>query len=376
MTDTKKFNRRSFLTKSALAGGAATGSMLAAPAVLAQAPIVIKMQTSWNDANIWQDFARDYATRVEEMSGGRLKVDVLPAGAVVAAFQVLDAVNDGLIDAAHSVPVYWYGKNKAASLFGTGPVFGGSATTMLSWFYQGGGQELYNELTQDIMGLDVVGYMGFPMFAQPFGWFKEEVNSVDDLQGFKYRTVGLAADLMAKLGMSVAQLPGGEIVPAMERGVIDAFEFNNPSSDKDFGAQDVAKNYYLSSYHQASESFEFLFSKMFLEDLDPDLQAILKYAVEAVSTANTAKAMDRYSADLQFLQNEAGVNVRRTSKEILDAQLKAWDELIPELEADPFMKKTLDSQREWVSRVSYYELMNSPDYGLAYEHYFPGKIKL
>ncbi|AYE85205.1 MAG: TRAP transporter substrate-binding protein [Sulfitobacter sp.] len=376
MTETKKFNRRSFLTKSALAGGAATGSMLAAPAVLAQAPIVIKMQTSWNDANIWQDFARDYATRVEEMSGGRLKVDVLPAGAVVAAFQVLDAVNDGLIDAAHSVPVYWYGKNKAASLFGTGPVFGGSATTMLSWFYQGGGQELYNELTQDIMGLDVVGYMGFPMFAQPFGWFKEEVNTVDDLQGFKYRTVGLAADLMAKLGMSVAQLPGGEIVPAMERGVIDAFEFNNPSSDKDFGAQDVAKNYYLSSYHQASESFEFLFSKMFLEDLDPDLQAILKYAVEAVSTANTAKAMDRYSADLQFLQNEAGVNVRRTSKDILDAQLKAWDELIPELESDPFMKKTLDSQREWVDRVAYYELMNSPDYGLAYEHYFPGKIKM
>jgi TRAP-type mannitol/chloroaromatic compound transport system substrate-binding protein len=376
MTQSKTFNRRSFLTKSAVAGGAAAGSMLAAPAVLAQAPIVLKMQTSWNDANIWQDFARDYATRVEEMSGGRMKVDVLPAGAVVGAFQVLDAVNDGVIDAAHSVPVYWYGKNKAASLFGTGPVFGGSATTMLSWFYEGGGQALYNELTQDIMGLDVVGYLGFPMFAQPFGWFKQEVNTVADLQGFKYRTVGLAADLLQKMGMSVAQLPGGEIVPAMERGVIDAFEFNNPSSDKDFGAQDVAKNYYLSSYHQASESFEFLFSKQFLEDLDPDLQAILKYGVEAVSTANTAKAMNRYSADLQFLQNDAGVTVHRTSKEILDGQLKAWDELIPELEADPFMKKTLDSQRDWVSRVSYYELMNAPDYGLAYEHYFPGKIKL
>jgi TRAP-type mannitol/chloroaromatic compound transport system substrate-binding protein len=376
MSNKQGLNRRSFLTKSALAGGVATGSMLAAPAVLAQAPLVIKMQTSWNDANIWQDFARDYATRVEEMSGGRMKIDVLPAGAVVGAFQVLDAVNDGLIDVAHSVPVYWYGKNKAASLFGTGPVFGGSATTMLSWFYQGGGQALYNELTQDIMGLDVVGYLGFPMFAQPFGWFKQEVNTVADLQGFKYRTVGLAADLLQKMGMSVAQLPGGEIVPAMERGVIDAFEFNNPSSDKDFGAQDVAKNYYLSSYHQASESFEFLFSKTFLEDLDPDMQAILKYGVEAVSTANTAKAMDRYSADLQFLQNDAGVTIHRTSKEILDAQLKAWDELIPELESDPFMKKTLDSQRDWVSRVSYYELMNAPDYGLAYEHYFPGKIKL
>ena len=375
LTIKSNFNRRAFLKKSALAGGAAAGAGLAAPAVLAQAPIVIKMQTSWPASDIWDEFAKDYGRRVEEMSGGRLTVDVLPAGAVVAAFQVLDAVNDGVIDAAHSVPVYWYGKNKAASLFGTGPVFGGSATTMLSWFYEGGGADLYRELTQDIMGLDVVGYMGFPMFAQPFGWFKGEVNSPADLQGFKYRTVGLAADLMAKLGMSVAQLPGGEIVPAMERGVIDAFEFNNPTSDSRFGAQDVAKNYYLSSYHQASESFEFLFSRTFLEDLDPDLQAILKYGVEAASTANTAKAMRQYSSDLRMLQDN-GVTVRRTSKEILDAQIKAWDELIPELEQDPFMKKTLDSQRAWVEQVAYYELMNAPDYALAYEHYFPGKLNL
>ena len=372
----ESIGRRSFLKRTALAGSAAAGGALAAPAALAQSPIVVKMQTSWGASNIWDEFAKDYAQRVEEMSGGRLRIDVLPAGAVVGAFQVLDAVNDGVLDAAHSVPVYWYGKNKAASLFGTGPVFGGSATTMLSWFYQGGGEDLYRELTQDIMGLDVIGYMGFPMFAQPFGWFKGEVNSVADLQGFKYRTVGLAADLMTKLGMSVAQLPGGEIVPAMERGVIDAFEFNNPSSDKDFGAHDVAKNYYLSSYHQASESFEFLFSRGFVEDLDPDLQAILKYGVEAASTANTAKAMNRYSADLQFLQNEAGVTVHRTSKEILDAQLGAWDELIAELEQDPFMKKCLDSQRAWVDRVAFYELMNAPDYALAYEHYFPGKLKL
>ncbi|WP_371412656.1 TRAP transporter substrate-binding protein [Rhodovulum sp. BSW8] len=369
-------NRRSFLKRSALAGGVAGTGALAAPAVLAQAPIVLKMQTSWGASNIWDEFAKDYARRVEEMSGGRLKIDVLPAGAVVSAFQVMDAVNDGVLDASHSVCAYWYGKNKAASLFGTGPVFGGSATTMLSWFYAGGGDELFRELTQDVMGLDVVGFLGFPMFAQPFGWFKGEVNTVADLQGFKYRTVGLAADLMAKMGMSVAQLPGGELVPAMERGVIDAFEFNNPSSDKDFGAQDVAKNYYLASYHQASESFEFLFNRPFFEDLDPDLQAILRYGVEAASTANTAKAMDRYSADLQWLQDEAGVTVHRTSKEILDAQLKAWDELIPELEQDAFMKKCLDSQRAWVERVTFFEVMNSPDYTLAYDHYFPGRLKL
>ena len=374
-TKTAPVSRRSFIKVGAAAGGVAAGG-LAAPAVLAQAPLVLKMQTSWPASDIWMDFARQYVERVEKMSGGRLKIDLLPAGAVVAAFQVLDAVNDGVLDAAHSVPVYWYGKNKAASLFGTGPVFGGSATTMLAWFQQGGGQEFYRELTQDIMGLNVVGHLGFPMPAQPFGWFKKEVSTVADIQGFKYRTVGLAADLLQSMGMSVAQLPGGEIVPAMERGVIDAFEFNNPSSDMRFGAQDVAKNYYLSSYHQASEAFEFLFNKDMLEDLDDDLRAILEYSVEATSTANTAIAIDNYSADLVKLQTENGVTVHRTSKEILAAQLDAWDKLIVDLETDPFMKRVLDSQRAWVERVVFYEIMNAPDYALAYNHYFPGKLTL
>jgi len=336
----------------------------------------MKMQTSWPASDIWMDFAREYITRVEQMSGERIKIDLLPAGAVVAAFQVMDAVNDGVIDAAHTVPVYWYGKSKAASFFGTGPVYGGSATTMLAWFYQGGGADLYRELTQEILGMNVYGYLGFPMFAQPFGWFKNEVNTIADIKGLKYRTVGLAADLMQAMGMSVAQLPGGEIVPSMERGVIDAFEFNNPSSDMRFGAQDVAKNYYLSSYHQASESFEFLFNKDFMDDLDPDLQAILKYSVEAASTSNTALALKEYSADLVKLQVESGVKVHRTSKEILGAELEAWDTLIAELSKDPFMKRVMDSQKAWSEQVAYYELMNAPDYGLAYEHHFPGKLKL
>ena len=336
----------------------------------------MKMQTSWPASDIWMDFAAEYVTRVEEMSGGRLKVDLLPAGAVVAAFQVLDGVSDGVIDAAHSVSAYWYGKDKAASLFGTGPVFGGSATTMLAWFYAGGGQAFYDELTQEKLGLDVQGYLGFPMPAQPLGWFKEEVNTAADLNGFKYRTVGLAADLMQSMGMSVAQIPGGEIVPAMERGVIDAFEFNNPSSDRRFGAQDVAKNYYLASYHQASEAFEFLFNRSFLEDLEPDLQAIVKYAVEAASTSNTASALKNYSEDLRALQEEDGVTIHRTSQDILQAEIEAWDALIPDLETDEFFKRVLDSQREFVEKVAYYELMNAPDLGLAYNHFFPGKLAL
>jgi len=374
--DHSALSRRSFLSKGALGGTVAAGAALSAPAVLAQAPLVVRMQTSWPASDIWMDFAQQYIDRVEAMSGGRLSIDLLPAGAVVGAFQVMDAVNDGVIDMAHTVPVYWYGKSKAASFFGTGPVFGGSANTMLGWFYQGGGAELYRELTQDILGLNVVGFMGFPMPAQPFGWFKEEVNTAADLQGFKYRTVGLAADLLQSMGMSVAQLPGGEIVPAMERGVIDAFEFNNPSSDLRFGAPDVAKNYYLSSYHQASESFEFIINQDFYTDLGDDLQAILRYGVEAASTANTALAMDQYSNDLLRIRDELGVTVHRTSKDILQAQLSAWDGLITELEQDDFSKRVMDSQRAWVDKVAYYELMNAPDLALAYEHYFPGKLAI
>ena len=335
-----KVSRRKFLRGAAVATGAAAASTLAAPAVLAQAPITMKMQTSWPASDIWMDFARQYVERVESMSAGRLKIDLLPSGAVVAAFQVMDAVNDGVIDAAHTVPVYWYGKHKARLAVRHRPGVRRQRHDHAGLVLPGRRQGALRELTQDIMGLNVYGFFGFPMPAQPFGWFKKPVNTVADLKGFKYRTVGLAADLMQKMGMSVAQLPGGEIVPAMERGVIDAFEFNNPSSDIRFGAQDVAKNYYLSSYHQASESFEFLFNKDFLDDLarrpagDPGIRR------RGGSTSNTALALDNYSSDLQKLQKEHGVTVHRTSKDILDAQLKAWDELIPELEEDAFMKRS------------------------------------
>jgi len=373
--NTGPVSRRSFLRGGAIAGSVAA-STLAAPAVLGQSPIVIKMQSSWPSSDVFHEMAGQYVEQVEAMSGGRVTIDLLPAGAVVGAFQVMDAVHDGVLDAAHSVPVYWYGKHKAASFFGTGPVWGGSAANMLGWFYQGGGQDLYRELTQDILGLNVVAFFGFPMPAQPFGWFKNPVTSAADVRGLKYRTVGLAADLLQQMGMSVAQLPGGEIVPAMERGVIDAFEFNNPTSDMRFGAQDVAKNYMLSSYHQASESFEFLFNKDFFDDLDEDIQAILQHGVESASTANSAFALNQYSSDLQRLQNDMGVNVLRTPQSVLDAQLAAWDVLIADLGNDAFMKKIMDSQRAWVERTVFFELMASPDYALAYEHYFPGNLRM
>ena len=370
---TSSLSRRRFLKGTGIAAGAAAGS-LAAPAVLAQAPIVLKMQSSWPASDVFQEMAAQYVDRVQKMSGDRLKIDLLPAGSVVGAFQVQDACHDGTIDAAHTVPVYWYGKNKAASLFGTGPVFGGDANQMLAWLYQGGGNEFYRELTQDVLGLNIVGFLSFGMPAQPLGWFKSEITDAAQLSGLKYRTVGLAADLFQAMGASVAQLPGGEIVPAMERGVIDGFEFNNPTSDMRFGAQDVAKNYMLSSYHQASESFEYIFNKDKFDSLAPDLQAILQYGVESAHLANFSLAMNQYSSDLQKLATEFGVNVKRTPDSVLQAQLAAWDKILPPLMADPFFAKVVDSQKAWCERVVYYSLLNAPDYKLAYQHYYPGKI--
>jgi TRAP-type mannitol/chloroaromatic compound transport system substrate-binding protein len=175
---------------------------------------------------------------------------------------------------------------------------------------------------------------------------------------------------MQEMGMSVVQLPGGEIQPAMERGLIDAAEFNNPTSDKDFGMQDVAKNYYLASFHQSQESFEIIFNKETYNGLSAPHKAILKYAAEAASADMSWKAQDRYSKDLEVLKKEHGVTVRRTSDEIMDAQLKAWDKVMPQFMKDPYFAKVVASQQAWMKRVGAFELTNAPDYEGAYNHYF------
>lgn len=368
-----KSSRRKFLKAGGIAAGAAVGTF-AMPNVSRAQTVTLKMQTSWTASDIFQEMAADYCTRVNEMAGGRMKIDLLVGGAVVHPFSVQDAVHNGVLDAAHTVPVYWYGKHKAASLFGSGPVFGFNAEQGLGWIYNGGGKELYKELIDDILKLNIVSFFATPMPTQPLGWFKRPLKGAADIKGLKYRTVGLAADLMQAMGMAVAQLPGGEIVPAMERGVIDAFEFNNPTSDRRFGAQNVAKNYMLGSYHQATEYFEIMVNKQKFASLPKEHQAILQYGAEAASSANYWKAMDQYSKDLQELKEKDKVNVLRTPKDVFEAQIKAWDGIIETLGKDPYMKKVMESQKAWVKRVVYYETLNSADYVTAYEHHF-GKMQ-
>jgi TRAP-type mannitol/chloroaromatic compound transport system substrate-binding protein len=373
-TETKPSStRRKFLTGAAAAttGAAITGFPMIS---VAQSPIVLKMQGSWGAKDIFNDMAQEYVKRVNEMSGGRLRIDYLIAGAVVKPFEVMDAVSNGVLDGGHSVPVYWYGKSKVASLFGSGPINGCDAQQTLAWIYRGGGLQLYNDLLKKL-GLNVVGFFAMPMPTQPLGWFKKPVKTAADIKGLKYRTVGLAADLMQQMGAKVTQLPGGEIVPAMERGVIEAFEYNNPTSDLRFGAQDVAKNYMMGSYHQAMEFFEILFNKKRWDALPKDLQAILQYGVEAASSANFWTSMNEYSNDLQALITKHKVNVIRTPKSVFEEQLKAWDVVSKKLQSeDPVFKKVVDSQLAWAKRVAYYMFLNEADYRLGYEHIFKTKL--
>jgi TRAP-type mannitol/chloroaromatic compound transport system substrate-binding protein len=367
--------RRKFLKGAAVAAGTAAIGTVAMPQVSRAQTATFKMQTSWPATDIFTEMAQQYIERVNSMAGGRLKIDLLHGGAVVHPFQVMDGVHGGQIDAAHTVTVYWYGKHKAASLFGTGPVFGFNANEGLGWIYAGGGKELFEELQTQIMKLNIKSFFAMPMPTQPLGWFKKQVNSADDMKGLKYRTVGLAADLFQAMGLAVAQLPGGEIVPAMERGVIDAFEFNNPTSDRRFGAQNVAKNYYLGSHHQATEYFEIMFNRPKFDALPAEHKAILQYSAEAASSANEWKAYDQYSKDMQELIDKEKVNVVRTPQSVFDAQIKAWDGLIATLGNDPFMKRVMDSQKAWVRRVVHYTQLNSTDYRGAFNHHFPGVLK-
>lgn len=375
MSDSKIGDRRGLLKASAVA---ATGAaVLATPNVSRAQTVTLRFQSTWPQRDIFHEFAQDYATRVNNLAGNRLRVELLAAGAVVGAFQLMDAVHTGTLDGGHGVSAYWFGRNKAFSLFGTTPPWFGDANQMLGWFYYGGGEALYKELLGDVLRLNVIGYMSGPMPTQPLGWFRNPIERADQVRGLRYRTVGLATDLFQEMGAAVVALPGGEIVPALERGVIDAAEFNNPSSDRVLGFPDVAKNFYIQSYHQAVECFEVLWNKTKVEGLPAEQQAILRLAAEAASADMSWKLQDRYSRDLLAMAQQQGVNVRATPRPILDAQLQAWDRVIAKLEADnsspangPLFKKICDSQRDWCRRVGNFFLRYQVSPVVSYNHFF------
>ncbi len=279
--------RRGFLKHAAAA--TAAGGTLAAPALALAQTTSFRFQSTWPAKDIFHEYAQDFAKKVNDMAGGRVKIEVLPSGAVVPAFQLLEAVNKGTLDGGHGVVAYHYGKNSALALWGSGPAYGMDANMVLSWHQYGGGKALLEEIYKSI-GMEVVSYLYGPMPTQPLGWFKKPVARVEDMKGLKFRTVGLAVDVFTEMGTAVNPLSGGEIVPALDRGLIDAAEFNNASSDRVLGFPDVVKNCMLQSFHQSGEQFEILFNKGKYDTLAPELKAIIDYAVQAASADMSWKA--------------------------------------------------------------------------------------
>ena len=365
-------SRRKFF-KAAAATGAVAAATLAMPSI-AKAATTLKVQAAWG-GGIFLENAQAYVKRVNDMSGGSLKIDLLPVNSVVKTSQMQDAVHRGVLDGAHYVPAYWYSKSAAASLFGTGPCWGWSANEMVGWIQYGGGMQLFNKFMQGL-GLNIVSFFNSAMPAQPLGWFKEQIKKSSQMKGLKYRTVGLAADVLGEMGMSVVQLPGGEIQPAMKSGLIDAAEFNNPTSDSDFGMQDVSKHYHLASFHQSQECFEVTFNKKMFDGLAPELQKILEYSSEAEHSNFFWHNTLRYADDLSKLKNKHGVNVYRTPDSVMADQLKAWDVVTERFSnKDPFFKEVVESQKVYAKKVMAYLLLAAPDYRMAYNHHFGDPAK-
>ncbi len=359
--------RRRFL-KGAAAGAAMTAPMVAT----AQTATTLRFQSTWPAKDIFHEYANDFAKKVNDMASGKLKIEVLPSGSVVPAFQLLDAVNKGTLDGGHGVVAYHYGKNTALALWGSGPAYGMDPNMVLAWHNFGGGKALLDEIYKSI-NMDVVSYLYGPMPTQPLGWFKKPIAKVSDMQGLKFRTVGLAVDVFKELGTAVNPLPGGEIVPALDRGLIDAAEFNNATSDRLLGFPDVVKNCMLQSFHQSGEQFEILFNKAKLNALPAELKSIIDYAVQAASAEMSWKAIQRNSEDYAALKKQ-GIKFYKTPDAVLKAQLDAWDKVIAaKATENPLFQKVLDSQKAFAQRAGQWQNDYTVDFKMAWNRYFGGK---
>ena len=367
--------RRKFLTgaAAATAGAAALGFPMISKGQTG--PITMKWQSTWPSKDIFHEYALDYAKTVNDMTGGDLKIEVLPAGAVVPAFGLLEAVSKGTLDGGHGVLVYHYGKQNALALWGSGPGYGMDANMLLSWHRWGGGKELLAKLYQSI-GANVVSFPYGPMATQPLGWFKKPVTKAEDMKGLKYRTVGISIDVFTAMGVAVNALPGGEIVPAMDRGLLDAAEFNNMTSDRLLGFPDVSKVCMLQSFHQNAEQFEITFNKDKYNGLPEKMRAIIANAVEAASQDMSWKAVDRYSKDYIELQTKDNVKVYKTPDSVLKRQLEIFDEVAKKKAGEnPLFKKIVESQLAFAKRAVQWEQDTVVSRKMAFDHYFGPNAK-
>ena len=346
-----------------------------APAT-AQAPIRWKVQSAWPPTSIVQDAAKLLVETIDKASGGRLKMELLPAGAVVPAFEIQDAVNRGVLDAGHTTPGYIIGKLQAFIPLTHGPLFGMDFIDYYGWYWEGGGHELLQEAYQKQLKMNVVSIQVHPEGPQAMGWFKKEIRKFDDIKGMKYRIFGIGAETYGKLGISAVTIPGGEIVPALERGVIDGAEWINCYDDKILGLDKVAKFHYVPGMHEPVTVGEFIINKAKYDALPADLKEVIKTSAQAAYWNHFVRFQEKTAKACAELI-ASGIKVIKTSDELNNRFLKVYDEIATGYaNKDPFYRKVVESQQKYAGLVVPYRLSYWPPYNFIAEHYWKDKIWL
>ena len=338
--------------------------------------ITWKLQSTWAASDFLQNNVKDLATSVAEMSEGRLQIDIQAAGAIVPPAQVIDAVSQGVLDAGHGSPAYWYGKHPATALFVGVPAgpFGMNHEEFMAWMYEGGGTDLYNELIQNELKLDVLSFPAVLVPPEPLGWFARPIGSVEDFKGVKFRSAGMAGETFKEVGMTVVNLPPNEIVPALERRVIDAAELLSPVADMAAGFHDAAKHYHMPSTHQSVNALEVLVNRRKWDELSPALKSIVRHALSANMLQFQFKLLKANTEALETLVTRAGVQVVETPREVQTEIMQAWDRVAGRYaEQNPFFGRVLDSQRQWAQRAVNFRRVAYPPAELTADHYWAGK---
>ena len=342
--------KRSAYARAALAIGAIALACTSALAQTAQQPAKFRIQTAVPSASIYFELLKRFGDRVDRMSGGRIKMEMLPDGAIVPAFEILDAVDKGIVEGGYAWTHYWSGKNAAAGLFSSPMAGAGVGLDQLShvaWIFEGGGYDLYRKLYSDVLKVNVEPLFIQPMGPDPLGWFKTPINSTADFKKMKYRSPpGITGEIFKEMGVAAVAMPGGEIVPAAQRGVIDAAEWIGPADDLNLGLQTVWKHYYLQGLHQSTDIGELILNKAAWSKLSPDLQEIFRAAVMASMTETYTFNVYRNAQAIVRLRNEFKVQIHDTPKDFYPEFVRATTVVLDRYAAkDPFFKQVLDSQR-------------------------------
>jgi TRAP-type mannitol/chloroaromatic compound transport system substrate-binding protein len=365
---------RKLLLAAAIAATFGTSASAQAPAGAKN----LKMQSTWPASLTLQDNFRFFTERVDKLTSGQLKIEPLAAGQVVPAFEILDATHRKVIDGGHGVSYYWVGKSKTATLFSSTPAgpFGMDQIDFMGWLYEGGGLDLWWDFYTKELKLNVISFPILPASPQAFGWFKRPIKNLADFKGMKCRQTGIVAELFQRMGMTTVNMPGGEIIPSAQRGVIDCAEWVGGIEDLRLGLPQAFRYHYVPGMHEPSVVGELMINTEVWKGLAPQQQEAVRSATTETFLRWWAKWQKQNAEALIEMQAKHGTQILRTPPDILIAFLKGWDELAKEESAkNPFFKKVLDSQREYASKVVPAKRFMTPPYSFAANYYWPEDVR-